>query len=457
MILSADVVLTLSLGVVLLLLSFIMMNKFYRIKYFLSNGFSVISIMYASHLVMQLGSSVYFYLRNADLHSQKYFLACSLTSVLIPLGGIFGSLFIPHTESREEKYIYLPIDSRLSTKRLCLRYYFIFIMFCLALLIVFILKVESIPIEMLIKGIGKTDPSQVALARRSAKTLGRLFGMGSVFFMPLLFTMSFIGLTYFKTKTIKLLCLFGVLISFIYNAIPGAKTPVTMMFFLGTLVLIQQRNQEITIKSMFATFRSMKRFKRYTYIFLILMIILTILYPVYVFTMLPASDLGIGYLIKRITLRMVYLPAKSSYTAFTTYGDSREFTYFRDIYLLSDILGRDYEDISKIIAVEQGMGEFTNSPPAAIGNFYAQGGWTVVVIGVLFAAAIFRLFEAYFRRNRDKNLVTFSLYTMLIYGAFRFSWANYHTILATEVIIPMVLMLIIWNPFENKLKGNKTR
>jgi len=89
------------------------------------------------------------------------------------------------------------------------------------------------------------------------------------------------------------------------------------------------------------------------------------------------------------------------------------------------------------------MIEGSYSPPAAIGNFYAQTGMVGVFVGVVTAVLVFKLAEYFILNIKSSNIVKSSSYILLAYGAFRFSWANFHTILVTEVVLPAVLMVVL--------------
>jgi hypothetical protein len=194
----------------------------------------------------------------------------------------------------------------------------------------------------------------------------------------------------------------------------------------------------------FKMYTKLKNAKRKFSVFIILSFSVALTYPLLIFSKLPVASQGLGYLIKHVFLRIFYKPAINSHAAFEVFPNLMNFTYFHDISLYAKVFDFVYIPMSSLIASYRGMTEMTQSPPAAVGNFYAQGGWVVIIGGVLLASVIFRCTEYLILTINRKTVLQVSLYSLLIYAAFRFSWANFHTILFTESIMPLVLTYFVW-------------
>src|SRR5690606_3349974 len=91
-----------------------------------------------------------------------------------------------------------------------------------------------------------------------------------------------------------------------------------------------------------------------------------------------------------------------------------------------------------------------NAPPPSVSSFYAMAGWPLVVLGTLWASFLFRAGEIFLLTRPKRTVVEVALFVMLLYAAFRFSWASFHSILGTEMMIPGVLVYGLWHLLQRR-------
>ena len=84
---------TLSLAAITL--SLLLMIHSFRLGQVIKLRLNVISVMYLCHISMQLAASILFLNDNSAIVSHSFFIACSITALLIPLGGLAGNLVLP--------------------------------------------------------------------------------------------------------------------------------------------------------------------------------------------------------------------------------------------------------------------------------------------------------------------------------------------------------------------------
>ena len=184
------------------------------------------------------------------------------------------------------------------------------------------------------------------------------------------------------------------MISLLYNAWPGSKTPVAMLFILVFFTQLIRKNSPSISNRKKRQKRngspSIKFVKKYLLLLVILGFVLG--YPLLIYMVKPVGQLGFAHVFEQVVLRIFLKPAENNFATYELFSYNG-FTQFADIRSIAELLGLPPISLSKEIAVFRGLGDFTNSPPTAIGTFYAQGGDTVVYLGFLFASFIFKLAE----------------------------------------------------------------
>lgn len=412
---------------------------------------NVLQVMFLSHLFAQSIPSFIMFLDPEKQDGAIFLFYCSLSAFLIPLGGMLADFFL-QVKSNTQFYL-LPIDASLRNRRKFANFYLVYLAFCTLIFFSYVLQAPSFPIYELIFDLN--DAFEHQEARREASTRGIIYGIALRFFMPVLFLISFASLRYFKSNGLIFAATLATFMALIYNLWPGSKTPVATLFLLATFVLLIRSSEEIRgispalkAKNLILQRKTQKRAKRLA----IILGVLALLYPVFVYLMLPAGQNGLEYVITSVFQRIFFKPAENSYATFEMFlRGGYDYTYLTDITTLASIFGWEHVRLSTEVAVYRGFGDFTNSPPAAVGNFYAQGGGIGVVVGVIFASFLFRLTENLLR-STAKTLLTVSLYAVLIFGAFRFSWANFHSMVVSEVFLPMLFVWCLWLIFGRTSK-----
>ena len=268
------------------------------------------------------------------------------------------------------------------------------------------------------------------------------------------------SLSIYKPASMKAICLAGVIIAFLYNAWPGSKTPVATLFLLITVILVLRSRElpaGIYLKNDQAGMKRIWRKKSKGLKFGIIgTFIFVIGYPFLIFIFLPAGQNGIGYIFESIFTRIFLKPAENTYVAFEVYNIGN-YTKFGDIRIIADIFDINYVHLSMEVAIHRGLGEFTNSPPATIGRFYAQGGMLVVALMGAFSGFLFRYCENILLNTQYKTPLTLAVYAVVIFGAFRYSWGNFYSLLYSELFIPIFIILFRAAIFSGRFVNANSR
>lgn len=417
----------------------------WRYGLFTITKLNVLQVLFLSHILVQLIPSFIIAMNEEKTAAETYFLYCALATALIPLGGVLADGLLQVRGKTEFYRVSIPHD--LSNRKRFANFFLVYLALCILIFLIYVSQARAIPIYDLIFGLHDVLGHQQA--RRDATSSGLLFGIALRFFMPLLFLIGVISRNYFVNRSLRAAAILAVLVALTYNAWPGSKTPVATLFLMAVFCLLLRTSEEIRGLTpelhMIAVKRQRKSRKR-TFRVAIAFSMMVVSYPIFVFMFLPVGQLGIGFILESVFLRIFFKPAESTYAAFELFQNGG-YTYFADISRLASLLNIQHVPLSQDIAVFRGLGEFTNAPPAAIGNFYAQGGGLVVVFGVTIASFTFKLTENIYRQMAQKTVLTLALYAILLFGAFRFSWANFHTMIMSEIFMPMVFIWLLWTLF----------
>jgi hypothetical protein len=169
-------------------------------------------------------------------------------------------------------------------------------------------------------------------------------------------------------------------------------------------------------------------------------------YPLLVFLYRPlGQDNPLWYvLVYGVFGRIFFRPALNAYYAFEIFPQHHPFTWFADVSTWAQLRGIEFINISTVVSGYRVDAQGA-APPPSIGTFYAELGWPGVVLGALFAAALFKAVENIFFNARRIDAIHLALYSVLVYGAFRFNWGYFHPIVKTECILPTLVALAAWN------------
>lgn len=426
--------------------SFLALSRFHL---FSLKSLNAIQVMFVSHVLTQIIPAMLLTFDKTLPEAQTFLLYNTIAAILIPLGGLSADLFFP--KGSISKFYRRPIANTLSDRKIFLRFFLVYFGFCAFIFVAYVSKAPAMPLANLVSG--ASDYSAHALARREATSQGLIYGIALRFFMPFLFVLSVIGFSYFKTRSTRLFLFAAASMALLYNAWPGSKVPVAILFLLTlTVISISSGERASSVRSPAEVAKARRKRRR----FMLFMILGLIGYPFVIYLFTPIGRLGFQFILEQIFARIFFKPALNSYYAFEMFSD-QVYTHFSDVKKWAALTGQEYFPLSTEISYYKGYDVFSNSPPAAIGNFYAQGGPTVVVVGVLVAAFMFRFAENIFRLSAIKTPVTITCMGFLVYGAFRFSWANFHTLIMSELFVPMAFVLGMFSLFQRARQNDQQR
>lgn len=125
------------------------------------------------------------------------------------------------------------------------------------------------------------------------------------------------------------------------------------------------------------------------------MVILTLLaagavaYPLFIFLLKPfgAQNDLLTILKTGIFNRLFLRPALNGYFTFEIFPFYLPFTKLANIGDIAALMNWPYIPLSKEVAFYR-FGRIMNSPPPAMGAFYAQGGWAMIILGTTFSAVV---------------------------------------------------------------------
>lgn len=414
----------------------------WRYGLFTITKISVIQVMFISHLLVQMVPSIVLAIDPSNSEAFTYAIYCALSAVLIPMGAALADVTL---RGRKHGEFYItPVRNDLEFRKRFARFFIAYMLGCLLIFISYIVRVPSFPIRELLFGIN--DILGYQESRRSASTLGYAYGVALRFLMPILFLLGIMSRRYFTSRPLRSVGVLAVVVAITYNAWPGSKTPVATLFLMATILIVVRSSEASRLQTTEGSLpvvreqgKSQKRKVRLA----IAISLAAILYPVGMFMLLPAGQLGLGYVFESVLLRIFFKPAENTYMAFELFKNEN-YTYFADIYRLSQLFDFKHISLSEEVASFRGLSGITNAPPASIGNFFAQGGGVVVIIGVIVAGFLFRMSEIVLRQQMIKTPLTIALYVALIFGAFRFSWGNFYNLIFSELFVPMACISVLW-------------
>jgi hypothetical protein len=404
-----------------------------RFKLFSRRHLNAVQVMFVTHVFAQVLPAVLMSFDPSFPAANRFLLYNALAACLNPIGGISADRFFPKLSVTA--FYRRPIAVGSAEKKQFRNFFLVYFAFCALIFVTFVMRVPSIPVADLLFGL--EDHSALTEARRDASSQGLIYGMALRFFMPSLFILAIIGYGMFTGRSTRILLVTAAAMAVLYNAWPGSKTPVAVLFLLA-LITTTLRDREHKPEG-----RDENRSRVRRRVINLSAAILMIGYPLLIFMLKPVGSLGVWFVLQQIFQRIFYKPALNSYYAFEMFSNGL-FTHFNDIKKLAQLTGNEFYNLSSEVSFYKGYDMFSNSPPAAIGNFYAQGGSFVVISGVLIAAFLFRWVENMLKISNPKTPLTITFFSITIFGAFRFSWASFHTLIMAEVFVPLLITFAIF-------------
>lgn len=408
---------------------------------------NVIGFLYLFHGLATVLPGIIFCIEGDKPLARTFLWAGILAAYLISVGGIVADIVVPRRSRSAPSLLGVPFADD-GAVRLKAKMFFIGLLLVgLALFANTVSSSAHYPLRDLLT-IG--DAAFYREARREVTQSGYMQGLSQRFVMPLLFSFAIVHWSMFRGETgWRIAAAFAVVLAFIANSYAGNKTPTGVLFVLGFIIWLHYRH----INRQTGQDRA-RRLR--TYLIPAIAIAGAIGFPLFIYSQLPVGQTyGIMELLVHAVLRRIFLvPAENSYYAFEVFSSGEPFTYFRDMGKFAQVFGLDYYDLSTAISLYKMQGWDNNAPPTSIGTFFAQGGYPVLILGMVLAAATFRSFENVLLSERRPPPLAVAIYAILLFSAFRFSWAYFHTILLSEAIVPSILVLLLW---RFVLKGRMRR
>jgi hypothetical protein len=418
----------------LVFITFVVPGLFFSIIFFKIHEFklAVVDMMVWAHVFIILVPSIVFLVVEDRENAFRFYLAAAMGTLLLPLGALIGQLLFPLTEQKRLEFRYAPVKTNPLTDANTLRVMAVLLAICTVSVLLLAVSTSQYPLKALFSG------SDVLLV----KSLRRETGESSSFIndltlwtlAPVLFVTAILYWRNAKTLSTKVFLLACMIVPFLNNSYSGRKTPVATMFLLGLIAtfIASQRKPQLLRFSM----RKMRLF--------IFFGIVIIGYPLSVFMFLPAGTTYDFWELMRVGIfdRIFLKPADNTYAAFLLFPETYEFTRFFDIGKIASLLGAETLHVSSMISFSY-HGTTENSPPVSVGVAYYQHSWPGVVIISLLVGMVLKISENIFVSSVDKTPFSIALYALLVNGAIRISWGEYHSVFMTEALVPVFVMIAI--------------
>jgi len=410
---------------------------------------TILGIAYLSFILMHYIPSLFFLADSSMTESANYLWACTLALLTMSVGGAYVNL-ITQFKSKYISIYYRKLVKTIPTKK-DIVFVFAFGILCGLISIIYITDVSVYPLYLLLAG--KVSTLTVNAMRREVQgsnmgsSFWYIYGIARVFLMPLLFTLIIALWSKFKGFCQKSFALLLLITVFIYNSWSAAKTPIAMLFLNASIAeLIYLSNSKI-IKFKNTIILNRKTVK--ILIGIALSFFVMVSYPIFIFKFKDfGADKDVLHIFyEGVLKRIMFKPAFLAYFQFEMFPDLFEFTYFSDIQKLASLFDIEYVDLSSLTA-ETAFDADSNAPPAAVGNFYAQAGWTMVVVGFFLIGFLLQGIQVWVIQYAPKSPITVAILAILCYGSFRLSMASFHTVFLSEAIIPSIIFIVLWKLYR---------
>jgi len=377
--------------------------------------------------------------------AHAFFWATTLSLVLLPVGGAVANLVFRFVRA-ELKSFY---PTALSTPPLLRDRLLIlcFALFLFGVLGMYVSEVKSYPFGLLLRGDVDTavlnSLRHEAIGPEMGSHFWYLYGLTRSSFMPMLFALILSGWAYFRGGLERSIAVLSLIAALVFNSWSGAKTPVAMLFLLGLFVMVM-RGHAARISNDSRPARRPRPLRRLAT--LVVLAMLVVAYPVFVFSRKSFGQTHsvLEVLYEGVFKRIFFKPALLSYYQFEMFPTHYPFTHFRDISKIAQLFNMEYLDLSTLTALYSTGTDMANLPPAAFGNFYAQGGWTMLVIGALVVGFVLQAMQIWFVRFSPRNVFALGLLAVLLWCGFRVSMTGFHNIFLSEGIVPTLFFITVW-------------
>lgn len=411
---------------------------------------NAISVMLISHLVIQVGPAFLFYFNTNLPATNLYLLSACVSALLIPIGALLADLPFPDARRTMKTFYAAQFEYPRPLWRRVRRFVRLILIIGLVMTAIYVTATPGWPVLELITGSAESH-SAFMQSRRDASVLalGYPFAAAKLFLMP--FSVAVAAAWLIKSRRLPCVpywTLFGIVVmALVYNSYSGATTGVATLAVVAVFVAWHRLVQDSELK--------VARYRRWMFVFGAIALALT--YPVIIGFIKPIGEHGLTYILwEEIFARVTTKPALNTYYAFELFPGVIPYTWFSDIGDIAALTGREFVNTGQLVSIHKGQGPLNQAPPAALGTFYAQGGWPIVVLGYIFAGALFRLAENLIIRSRYKTPVEVGMHALLLFGAFRLAWSKFHYILLTETLVPIFLIIVVWYVLKRRIVIGQT-
>jgi hypothetical protein len=278
-----------------------------------------------------------------------------------------------------------------------------------------------------------------------------LFDYARSILIPILFLLSlFMFRASPKGSRKRVLAVAFVGVALLFNSYAASKTSVVELFAIVALAAL------IYAKGPSQTPAARARRRRWTRRVVASCALLIVAYPAFIYSQKAFGvNRPVGSIVQQGEInRVIGTPAYLSYGQLQLFPDLFPYTHFRDIQLLSKVLGRPYVDLSKLTAVNIRHDSLSQAPPAAIGSFWAEGGRNVVWVGFFVIGFGVQLLQAWCARRLPRDPLSIAFVAALCWVVFRLNMTNAHGVLLSEGVVPVLVVAWIW---KRQLSGAARR
>lgn len=417
----------------LVFFTFVVPGLFFSIVFFKVHQFKlcVVDMMFWGHFFIVLMPSIVFLFDETKDMSFRYYLAAAMGTLLLPLGALIGQTLIPLREGKRAEFRYAPLNTNPLTDGHTLKVMVGLLVICCISVTLLAISTSDFPLRALFTRSG-VDVFK-SLRNETGESSSIINDVVLWTLAPILFVSAVLYWRYAQTLGTKIFLIICMLVPFINNSYAGRKTPVATMFLLALFAsLIASRRKS-------PLFHLSKRKVR------LIVFFGTIIcgYPIAIFMFLPAGANYDFFELIRIGLfeRIFLRPAENTYAAFALFPEQYPFTRFFDIGKIATLFGDEPIRVSKLVSFSF-RGTEANSPPTSVGVFYFQNGWPGVVIISVFVGMVLKISENILLNHVDKTVINVALYALLLNGAIRISWGQYHAVFLIEAIVPMFTLAL---------------
>lgn len=409
-------------AVVFVVSSWFMQNMIgvFNFRYLTIPGF-----WYLTYLGMILIPSYFVFIEQNHTARYRYIFAVISVLVTVPTGILFANMLLKFKRSEIKRYFQKPIIEKHTGLSLTVTYS-IFLTIAIALTLMYMWEVETIPLFYMIKNPGEYL-LLAELREESFKLLDSPFTYAyyvlRVLIYPFLIMISLGNYLYSRQKKWLFLFLATLVLGVLYAAFAIAKLPVAAIFLVIFLFLYLYKGK-VTLKSIISAISLIFAFP--------LIVILSVQY-----------GLGTSFLdaLAGIARRLFYVPSMVLYYYFEIFPDQIGYLHGRSIGKLALLTEEQHFNTANYVfqyifptKAESGLAN-----AAFIGNLNADFGMLGVLGGGIFAGFLMQSIQIYLLRQK-KNILNVAVYSFLIFAFWLLNSTALPVVLASNGVIAVLLL-----------------